>query len=148
MINRGIALKQGFRDAFPGESDDDLKVIRQKFLAKSFERRQELLIRQLLGQGHTSEGITGLSMRELMELPLDPESARLRTLYHFAWQRLWPAGDDGRLAFVTLEGAPLDPGNLSRHLRRLAGVRRNAEFNGQICRSLLAERKAELPSAS
>jgi metal-sulfur cluster biosynthetic enzyme len=144
MINRSVALKQGFRDAFPDESDDDLKAIRQKFLGKSFGRRQELLFRHLLGKGQTSERLTELSMRVLMNLPLDPEGARLRTLYAFAWRRLLPAWDDEKLAFVALDGEPLDPSSLSRHLRKLAGVRRNAEFNGQICRSLLAERKAEL----
>ena len=85
-------------------------------------------------------------MGELTGLPLDSEGTRLRTLYRFAWQRLWPAWDEGEWAFVGLDGQPLDPGKLSGHLRRLAGVRRNAEFNGQICRSLLAERKAELPA--
>jgi hypothetical protein len=148
LINRGVALRQGFRDAFPGESDDDLAVIRQKFLGKAFERRQELLIRHLLGKGQTAEGLTALSMRALVELALDAEGARLRRLYRFAWQRLWPGWEDGQLAFVTLDGGPLDPGDLSRHLRRLAAVRRNAEFNGAICRSLLAERKAELPAAT
>jgi len=49
MISRSVALKQEFRDAFPGETDDDLKLIRQKFLGKAFERRQELLMRHLLG---------------------------------------------------------------------------------------------------
>ena len=57
VINRGVALKQGFRDAFPGESDDDLAVIRQKFLGKSLERRQELLMRHLLGHGQTAGGL-------------------------------------------------------------------------------------------
>jgi metal-sulfur cluster biosynthetic enzyme len=147
LINRGVALKQGFRDAFPGESDDDLKVVRQKFLGKSFERRQELLLRHLLGQeGQPAEALVKLSLRALLRLPLDAEGARLRALYAFAWRRLWPARDDNELAFVTLEGQPLDPANLSRHLRKLAGVRRNADFNGGICRSLLAERKAELPA--
>src|SRR6516225_10795943 len=28
LINRGVALKQDFRDAFPGETDDDLRSIR------------------------------------------------------------------------------------------------------------------------
>ena len=148
VINRGVALKQGFRDAFPGESDDDLAVIRQKFLGKSLERRQELLMRHLLGHGQTAGGLAELSLRELMGLPLDAEGARLRTLYAFAWRRLWPAWHDGKLAFVTLNGEALDPGNLSRHLRKLAAVRRNAEFNGGICRSLLAERKAELRASA
>jgi metal-sulfur cluster biosynthetic enzyme len=148
MINRSVALKQEFRDAFPGETDDDLKLIRQKFLGKAFERRQELLMRHLLGTGQKSEQITELRMGELMELSLDPEGARLRTLYRFAWRRLRPEWDDGKLAFVALDGIPLDPTKLSGYLRKLAGVRRNAEFNAVICRSLLAERKAELSTVA
>jgi metal-sulfur cluster biosynthetic enzyme len=109
MINRGVALKQEFRDAFPGESDDDLNLIRQKFLGKAFERRQELLMRHLLGKGQSSEWMTELSMVELMELPLDPEGARLRMLYRFAWRRLRPEWHEGKLAFVALDGGPLDP---------------------------------------
>ena len=42
LINRGVALRQDFRDAFPGETDDDLSGIRKKFLGKAYERRQEL----------------------------------------------------------------------------------------------------------
>jgi metal-sulfur cluster biosynthetic enzyme len=148
LINRGVALRQGFREAFPGESDDDLAVVRQKFLGKSFERRQELLMRHLLERGHKPEGLTALSLRGLLELPLEAEGVRLRALYTFAWRRLWLAWPEERLAFVTLKGEPLTPGELSRHLRKLAGVRRNAEFNGGICRSLLAERKAELVAAT
>lgn len=148
LINRGVTLRQGFRDAFPGESNDDLQAVRQKFLGKSFERRQELLVRHLLGAGQTPEGLTGLSLRGLLELPLKAEGERLRALYAFAWRRLWPGWPEERLAFVTLKGEPLAPGELPRHLRKLAGVRRNADFNGGICRSLLAERKAELSAAS
>jgi len=36
LINRGVALKQDFRDAFPGETDDDLTDLRKKFLGKAF----------------------------------------------------------------------------------------------------------------
>ncbi|MBV9997977.1 MAG: iron-sulfur cluster assembly protein [Verrucomicrobia bacterium] len=148
LINRGVALKQGFREAFPGESDDDLAVVRQKFLGKSFERRQELLVRHLLERGQRAEGLTALSLRGLLGLALEAEGDRLRALYAFAWRRLWPAWGEERLAFVTLDGQALVAGELSRYLRRLAGVRRNAEFNGGICRSLLAERKADLLTAT
>jgi hypothetical protein len=41
----------------------------------------------------------------------------------------------------------LDPGQLPSYLRKIGGVRRNAEYNGFICRSLLAERKSELAGA-
>jgi len=147
LINRGVAREQSFRAAFPGESDDDLAVVRQKFLGKAFERRQELLVRHLLGQGQRPEGLTALSLRGLRALPLGAEGERLRALYAYAWRRLWPAWGEERLAFVTLGGAGLEPAGLRGHLRKLAGVRRNAEFNGGICRSLLAERKAELLTA-
>jgi metal-sulfur cluster biosynthetic enzyme len=144
LINRGVALKHEFRDAFPGETDGDLKLIRQKFLGKAFERRQELLMRHVLGKGQKAEWMTQASMKELMELPLDSEGTRLRTLYVFAWRRLYPAWSGEDLAFVALNGGPLDSTQLSSYLRKVAGVRRNAEFNGLICRTLLAERTAEL----
>src|ERR1700682_4971910 len=51
LINRGVALRHDFREAFPGETDDDLSAIRKKFLGKAYERRQELLMRYLLGHG-------------------------------------------------------------------------------------------------
>jgi metal-sulfur cluster biosynthetic enzyme len=144
LINRSIALKQEFRDAFPGETDDDLNIIRQKFLGKAFERRQELLMRYLLGVGQKPEWMTQVSMKELMGLSLEAEGTRLRTLYIFAWRRLHPAWGEENLAFVALNGGPLAPTQLSSYLRKVAGVRRNAEFSGGMCRSLLAERKADL----
>jgi metal-sulfur cluster biosynthetic enzyme len=147
LINRGVALNQDFRDAFPGETDDDLVSVRLKFLGKAFERRQELLMRHLLGTGYSGEWISQISLRELVGLSLDYEGTRLRTLYIFAWRRLHPEWSETNLAFVTLSGDRLDPGQLSSYLRKIGGVRRNAEYNGLICRSLLAERKAELTVA-
>jgi metal-sulfur cluster biosynthetic enzyme len=146
LINRGVALKQDFRDAFPGETDDDLASVRLRFLGKAFERRQELLIRHLLGTSYKGEWITRVSLKDLMGLSLDSEGTRLRTLYIFAWRRLHPEWPEASLAFVALSGDPLDPGQLPSYMRKIGGVRRNAEYNGLICRSLLAERKAELPA--
>jgi metal-sulfur cluster biosynthetic enzyme len=147
LINRGVALKQDFRDAFPGETDDDLASVRLKFLGKAFERRQELLIRHLLSAGYSGERISQISLRELVGLSLDHEGTRLRTLYIFAWRRLHPEWSDVNLAFVALSGDRLEPGQFPSYLRRIGGVRRNAEYNGFICRSLLAERKADLAGA-
>jgi hypothetical protein len=146
LINRGTALKQEFRAAFPGETDDDLQLIRQKFLGKAFERRQELLMRYLLGQGRKAEWMIQASMKDVVELSLDSEGERLRSLYLFAWRRLRPTWSEEQLAFVALNGSPLQSSELPSYLRKVASVRRNAEFNGLICRSLLAERTAELPA--
>jgi metal-sulfur cluster biosynthetic enzyme len=145
LINRGVALKRGFRAAFPGETDDDLNAVRQKFLGKAFERRQELLIRYLLNGGYKAAWIVHLNLAELLELALEPEGERLRGLYVFAWRRINSAQGDGTLAFVASDGSPLDLIELPGYLRKIGGVRRNAEFNGIICRSLLAERKSALP---
>lgn len=144
LINRGIASNQDFRDAFPGETDDDLASLRLKFLGKAFERRQELLMRHLLGMGYKGEWITRISLKDLMGLSFDSEGMRLRTFYILAWRRLHAEWSDADLAFVALSGDRLEPSQLPSYLRKIGGVRRNAEYNGLICRSLLAERKAEL----
>ena len=50
-----------------------------------------------------------------------------------------PAGPDA-LAFVDLDGAPLSESGFDEHLRTLASVRIAMDFNGALCRSLLAAR--------
>jgi metal-sulfur cluster biosynthetic enzyme len=142
LINRSIALRQDFRDAFPGETDDDLSEIRKKFLGKAFERRQELLARHLLANGYPAARITRFNLHDLMSLPLGTEGAGLRNLYLYIWRKIRHGWTDQTLAFTTVEGKPLDPDGFTVYLRKLAGVRRNAEFNGFICRSLLAARNS------
>jgi len=141
LINRGVARGQDFRDAFPGETDGDLCAIRQKFLGQAYERRQELLLQRLFARGYTPDVIIGLRLPELMNLALDQPGMSLRSLYLFAWRKIHPGAGDDALAFLTLAGAPIGRQNLKDYLRKIAGARRNAEFNGFICRSLLAERK-------
>jgi metal-sulfur cluster biosynthetic enzyme len=140
LINRGVARKQDFRDAFPGETDDDLSALRQKFLGQAYERRQELLLKHLFGQGYNPTLILGMRLSELLGLALDQQGTALRALYLFIWHKIHPGAGDDVLAFTTMEGTPVDPDDLKNYLRKIAGARRNAAFNGFICRSLLAER--------
>jgi metal-sulfur cluster biosynthetic enzyme len=142
LINRGVRLRQDFRDAFPGETDDDLCAIRQKFLGKAYERRQELLIRHLLGNGYEPIWFAGARMGELVSLPLEAEGIALRNLYVFMWRRLHADCTEESLAFTTVAGSALDPSEFRHYLRRVSGVRRNAEFNALICRGLLEARNA------
>jgi metal-sulfur cluster biosynthetic enzyme len=146
LINRSIAGRQGFRDAFPGETDDDLSAIRKKFLRKAFERRQELLMRHLLSNGYEPAWITQVSLRELISAPLEPDGVGLRNLYVFSRRRIHPDCGEECLAFTTVEGVPLDPSGFHDYLRRVTSVRRNAEFNGFICRSLLEARNTKAGS--
>ncbi len=144
LINRGVALRQDFRDAFPGETDGDLSAIRQKFLGKAYQRRQELLLRHLTGNGIEPAWLAKASFRELLLLPLEAEGIAFRNLYVFSWRRIHARGTDDSLAFTSVEGAALDPDDFKNYLRRVASVRRNAEFNAFICRGLLESRKATL----
>jgi len=144
LINRGVAARQDFRDAFPGETDDDLSAIRKKFLEKAFERRQELLVRYLLRSGYDASWISRASSRELARTQLTDEGIALRRLYVFIWRRIFAGLGEENLAFTTVAGAPLEASELPGYLRKVALVRRNAEFNGAICRGLLAARNSRL----
>jgi metal-sulfur cluster biosynthetic enzyme len=140
LINRAVALRRDFRDAFPGETDDDLSEVRKKFLGKAYQRRQELLIRHLLGNGFEPVWFTRVSLQELIFLPLASEGVGLRNLYLFSWRRVRAGCPEESLAFTTVEGTSIDPADFRNYLRRVAGVRRNAEFNAFICRGLLEAR--------
>ena len=144
LINRGVALRQDFRDAFPGETDDDLSAIRKKFLGKAYERRQELLIRHLLKNGCESVWFARASLRDLIFLPLETEGIGIRNLYIFSWRRIHAGHAEASLAFTAGDGTELDPSEFHNYLRRVASVRRNAEFNAFICRGLLEARNATL----
>jgi hypothetical protein len=144
LVNRGIAAQQDFRDAFPGETDDDLSAIRKKFLEKAFERRQELLIRYLLRNGCETGWISRASLRDLMDSRLSGKGAALRKLYVFIWRKIFPNLGNESFAFTRVAGAALEAGELPGYLRKVALVRRNAEFNGSICRGLLAARNKQL----
>ncbi len=146
LINRGVDGDQDFREAFPGESDDDLQSVRAKFLGKAFERRQELLVRHLLGAKHSADALVAYTLSDLLNLPLNVEGERLRNMYVWAWRRVYSERAEADLAFVSLEkaGCPLEAATLRDHLRKVGGVRRNAEYNSFICRSLLTERNNDL----
>jgi metal-sulfur cluster biosynthetic enzyme len=146
LINRGVAMRQDFRDAFPGETDGDLTSVRQKFLGVAFERRQELLLRYLLARGYTSDWIEHAQLSDLINLGLEAEGVALRNLYLFMIRRLGMDLAPDAPAFVTLSGETVAAQDFKSYLRRIAGVRRNAEFNGLICRSLLGERVKRIGS--
>jgi metal-sulfur cluster biosynthetic enzyme len=145
LINRSVELKQDFRDAFPGETDGDLTQIRRTFLGKSYQRRQELLIRHLLRMSVDAAWLIRATLRELKQLSLDKEGVPLRDLYLFAWRRIHSSSDQDQLAFTTVDRRPLNLDELKDYLRLITGVRRTAEFNGLVCHSLLMARKENFP---
>jgi metal-sulfur cluster biosynthetic enzyme len=141
-INEGVAAGADFVDAFPSEAGADLSAIRLNFGLKSFERRQEALLRHLGGLGHAPGVILGLSVSGLERLTLDEDGAALRARY------LARRGLAGGMpaAFVDRDGAPIREDTFGTYLRNLRRVGLNAEFNGALCRGLLAARYGDAPA--
>jgi metal-sulfur cluster biosynthetic enzyme len=140
-INDGVAAGKDFADAFPTEAQMDLSSIRLTFGLKSFERRQEALLRHLL-RSYEPAAILAVNVDGLRRLTLDVEGQGLRDRY----LERRPLAGNLPLAFVTRDGAPILPETLTAYLRNVRRVGLNAEFNGALCRGLLAARYGEAPA--
>jgi metal-sulfur cluster biosynthetic enzyme len=140
-INDGVAAGKDFADAFPTEAQMDLSSIRLTFGLKSFERRQEALLRHLL-RSYEPAAILALNVDGLRRLTLDVEGQGLRDRY----LERRPLAGNLPLAFVNRDGAPILPETLTAYLRNVRRVGLNAEFNGALCRGLLAARYGEAPA--
>lgn len=142
-VNRGMAEGLSFRDAFGEEaSHDDLGEVRRTFKVKSFQRRQEALLRHLLAAGTEPGMLLSLTVAELEAVPCGEEGGKLVARY---LERRDVAGPvtPAALAFVDERGASIAPDALPTHLRALRMVGINMEFNGALCRGLLAARYGE-----
>ena len=149
-INNGMAKSLSFQEAFGNESNGDLTEVRQIFAVKAFQRRQEALLRHLLALGQEPSEVLALSIAELAALPLSAEGQELVERY-FARRGVIGPGkgvvDPASLAFVGVDGAEIKADALQTHLRTLRRVSVNTEFNGALCRGLLAARFDEDPPA-
>jgi len=141
-INDGVAKSQDFTEAFPTEANANLAGIRLNFGLKSFERRQEALLRHLLAQGMEPEVILALDVTGLQRLTLNAEGDVLRRRY----LERRPLAEGLALAFVTRDGEKIMHETLNVYLRNIRRVGLNAEFNGALCRGLLAARYGDAPS--
>ena len=135
-INQGVAAGAGFQAAFGAQAEGGLEALRQTFLLKAFQRRQEALLQHLIDAGHAPAALVALDIVALPHLELDAEGERLAERY---LERRSIAGS-GTLAFVDTEGRAIEADALPGHVRNLRRVGVNAEFNGALCRGLLAVR--------
>jgi metal-sulfur cluster biosynthetic enzyme len=145
-INHGLANGLSFRDTFGNEASAELDELRSTFLVKAFQRRQEALLRYLLKQapqgvdGGPSPAMTvcAMTLHALKTLPLDAEGDQIRRRYLDRRPICAAPGDP--LAFVDAHGEPIAAESLHFYLQALGRVTINAEFNGALCRGLLAAR--------
>jgi len=138
-INAGLAKGLSFQDTFGVEADGSLDDLRQTFLVKAFQRRQVALLNYLVGIGHPPEMIIGLTLAELECLSVDDEGAKLLRRYLERRAVVGPLLSEAP-AFIDAEGARLKAEGFSAYVSRLRRVGVNAEFNGALCRGLLAVR--------
>ena len=141
-VNRGVAEGLAFGAAFGEAGDDDsLANLRTTFRRKAFQGRQEALLRALLAQGFDKAALVAMTVADLEHTAVaGAEGADLQRRYLEMRACVGgPAGPDDR-AFVTVEGTPLTEADFDEHLRTLASVRIAMEFNGALCRGLLAAR--------
>jgi len=143
-INRGLAHGLSFQETFGADASGDLAALRRTFLVKAFQRRTEALLRHLLGEGHGADGLVALDLDGLAALALTADGVRLRRRYLDRRDVCAPATQ--RRAFVDAAGAPLVAADLATYLQTLNRIGINAEFNGALCRGLLAARFGETPA--
>ena len=144
-INRGMAETQSFQSAFGDEANGNLAQVRRTFLVKAFQRRQVALADHLLATRYAPEALAYLTIGALRSLTNTPEGQRLVERY-LDRRAVVGNADDEAPAFVDEHGAPVAPEGFRTHLRALRRVAVNVEFNGALCRGLLAARFNETPS--
>ena len=145
-INQGVSEGRSFKETFGAAAcEDDVEEVRRVFLIKAFQRRQAALLDHLLEAGHAAPDVLGLSIAGAEGLRLEPDGRDLARRY------LERRGVVGRAephepAFVDAQAAAIAPDSLPTYRRELRRVAVNAEFNGALCRGLLAARFGEEPA--
>ncbi len=141
-INRAMTGGLSFQEAFAEEADGDLDALRRIFDIKAFQRRQLALLDGLLASGHTIEALLALDVAMLKTTTNDPDNAKRITRYLERRSIPGPARDQDP-AFVDEAGVAITPENYLAHRRLLRRISVNVEFNGALCRGLLAARFGE-----
>jgi metal-sulfur cluster biosynthetic enzyme len=141
-INAGLREGRSFQETFGADASENLVELRRTFARKSFQRRQQQALQGLLGAEHTAAALVAMSVADLRAVAVNADLASLIERY---LQRRGEPGDFDAAspAFVDEAGHPLSAAALDGHLRRLRSVTVNMEFNGALCRGLLAARFGE-----
>lgn len=141
-VNAGVNSGRPFHEVFAEYCDGaDLAAVVQKFMAKAFDRRQEVMLLGLKQRGLTEGDIVSMTLRDFDATDFEgEEEIRQKPRYRdvLVTQGLAEHPDDP--AFPTWHKQPIGAEVLKDHLRQLRGTRINMEFNGALCRGLAATR--------
>ena len=139
-VSTGVSHGKSFLHSFQSEAEEDLEAVRLIFRRKSFQKRQESLLRHLLGRGETISAVVSMPLAALEQSPLDRDGAVLRARYLQARALLGFDDRPNETVFHDTDGKALQAGEFSEYLLHLRRVRLNTEFNSAICRGLLEAR--------
>jgi metal-sulfur cluster biosynthetic enzyme len=143
-VNKGVAEGKPFSEIFDMLSPhEDLGELRETFLRKAFQKRQEAVLTGLRQAGWADDDILTLDCGTLERARVDPELTVRLTRYLDAMRARFPLAGNDALAFVAWEGAHLGAAELPDYLNKLRAVRINMEFNGALCRGLKKARYRE-----
>ncbi len=132
-INGAVGRGEGFGQAFPGETEEELDALRELFQRKALVARQAAVCEDLLSGGATVDAIAAHRVADLPDSPAARRCLELRAELGIV------VGADAA-AFVSPDGTPIAPADLQRWMRMARLVRTSLETNGGICRSLLSTR--------
>ena len=141
-INRAMAGGLSFQQAFAEDADGDLEAVRRIFALKAFQRRQLHVLDHLVGMGFTVPELVALTIDGLCALSVGPEGGALIDRYLDRRAVPGPA-NPAAAAFVDADGGALTADIYDAHRRTLRRVSVNVEFNGALCKGLLAARFGE-----
>jgi len=141
-INRAMKTGMSFQDAFAEEADGNLDEVRQIFAIKAFQRRQLALLDYLAGLGYGVPALLEMTIGDLDALDVSPDGRKL--IGRYLERRDIPgAAGPSAPAFVDGMANGLHADTYNAHRRTLRRVTVNVEFNGALCRGLLAARFGE-----
>lgn len=145
-LNEGVNSGRAFSEVFAEYCDGaDLDAVAETFMAKAFERRQEVMLQGLRKRGVPADEIVSMTLDGFDRLVFEgEEEVRQKPRYRalLLAQGLARMPDDP--VFPTWEGLSLSVETLPAHLARLRGTRINMEFNGAMCRGLASTRYKEV----
>lgn len=145
-VNEGVNSGRPFEQVFADYCDGaNLAEVVEKFRAKAFDRRQEVMLLAMQAKGFDEAEIVNMTLAAFDRIELtgeeeDRQKPRYRDL--LLDQGLARNPDDP--AFPKWDGQAIAAADLSEHLKRLKGTRINMEFNGALCRGLAATRYKEV----
>lgn len=143
-VTRGLNAGQSFEAVFPQQARGGLGGLKRDFAAKSMLMRQGRLIAALRKAGMDGAAICAARLGDLEQMAGD---AALRPLHVAVLEKRREAG----LACSATEPAICDAtggavSDLDAHLREIRRTGTNAAANGEMCRMLVATRRAGGPT--